>query len=162
MKKRRHKLERVARWGVTLFTCTVAVAWATCQFRVAELILPLPPSDRHLLVFVDPDGVMAGIGRSSPPQPFMFDTAPRRSTDSITFRWPTIGTTARYVWVAAPHWSLVAAGAITAAWLWWRRSVNRHGAPDLVCAQCAYSRLGLAHDVPCPECGTLPTPEAAR
>ena len=162
MKRRRHRLERSARWGCTALVILAAASWLICRFYVAELIVPAPLGDRHVLAFVEPDGVMIGVGRSSPPQRFSFDTAPRRSTDTIESHWPAAGTSPRYVWASVPYWSLVAAGAIGSAWLWRRRWNDRRRArAELVCEQCDYPRAGLAPGAPCPECGTLPTPEAA-
>lgn len=169
MKKRRHRLERVARWGCTVLVVLLAALWWFTLRR--ELFIMTPEwSPGHFAVLqvrqskAYLDCELQGSHNASAGWQVSLTTNNSTGKTDWVRRWaPDIRRGPNYVGLFLPLWlpTLACAGTGTALW---RRLLRVRSAMRIghVCFECFYPRLGLAHDAPCPECGALPTPGAPR
>lgn len=150
------KRRRVAKWGLTVaaaafpLLCVVTMWWGLTvwtgtryygSIRLGALIVGSHPSaaDQAAQVRVD------------------FEERPR------SWKWwlvvQRIGTAGAAAFI--PLWMPALAAGLSAAPFWWTdirdgRRRRRLGH----CPQCGYDRAGLAAEIKCPECGTVPAAAA--
>lgn len=169
MKKRRHRLERAARWGCTALAALTLTAWAFTWWQ--DLCFKTPGiadarwavawlSRGNLTVMISRTKADAATLRSLPKSATVLigQRGSARAPATWTPRLNISSASIEFV-LQLPFLLLVSAAA--GAWLWRRQLVHaRLARTGEKCHHCDYPRLGLASGAPCPECGTLPTPGA--
>ncbi len=165
MKKRRHRLERAARWGCTLACPALLISWPLSMCWYLRLCLP-PIAEHQSSIAINNGSIYFGTvqvheAAGMPPESYFqfgdnarFVRVRRLLPFFDEFLWG---------WTACiPIWIPLA--ICTPASIVLRRRcalLGRGNGCSSACLACGYSRLGLAPGAPCPECGTFPTPEAA-
>lgn len=167
MKKRRHSLERAARWGCTALAALSLIAWAFTWWRDLSVVSPATSDHRYAVVLLSRGNATLSIrirtfeAGTVPPGPH-FKVLSRGKLLQAPNWLPQFRFSGGWLGVAVPLPILLPLLAGSSVWLWVRflrrRTQVRIG---LVCPECLYSRLGLAPGAPCPECGTVPKPEAS-
>lgn len=157
--KKRSRVKLIARWtawalAVLLPAMWVATTWVTAFVR-------FPAGDVH-------SG--AGLGLSDGALSFAHASLDDLPTSGFTAQSPprvppcwrvTGGSHRSLLYIAVPLWIPWACCFPFAFWFYRDHRREKRRRMTGCCPACGYSRLGLAPGAPCPECGTLPTPEAA-
>lgn len=168
MKKRRHRLERAARWGSTLFAVLLTVLWLFTIRRDVFCMTPEWSPGRFGVVQVRHGKALFDYEfqpAHNKSARWMIQVTPITKpgrTEWVT-RWtPGVRQDAIHIAFFLPLWIPILASTATSAWLWNGLFRSRAQVKNsLACPECLYSRTGLAPGAPCPECGTLPNQEAA-
>ncbi len=162
MKKRRHSAGGIVRWSLTAASLVVIVLWIAVQERVWIVSVPIPSGDRAISGHANPEITHVEISNNLGSQGFVFKAARAIGHPNRRFSLPRVDFSGPWAGIDIPHWltSLAIVGMSSLAW-WRYLTIEHRRRSRNECLACGYSRTGLAPDTLCPECGTLPTPEAA-
>ncbi len=168
MKRRRHRLERAARWGCTALAVLLAGIWGFSSRRSLLCISPASTAGQYVACIVHGGILYLEFGQERQPGgsrswALSIETNYPKGRSVWIHEWlPGVVRDPTFWGLSAPLWIPFVVIVVASVWLWvrflHRRTRVRAG---LVCPECLYSRLGLAPSAPCPECGTRRTPEAA-
>lgn len=170
MKMRGHRLERVARWGCTVLAAFTLAAWAYTWSRDLCLKTPGIADERWAVAWLSRGNLSVMISRNkadavalrSLPKNVAVLIGQRGSMDAPATWAPRFKFSPGLIELVLQLPLLLLVSSTTGAWLWRCHSIRaRLARTGEICHSCGYSRAGLAPDAPCPECGSLRTPEGA-
>jgi hypothetical protein len=158
-----------AKWGCSAMALVLAAAFVANRWYVLEIRrVSMPLADEGLRVRVISGLIMVkagGVLHVTFAEPFVWGpdqggVFALEKEQTPLWKWKLERSVAStHPWVFVPLWMPFAPLALAAGALWypgvrltWRR---RRGS----CLTCGYSRQGLAADVVCPECGSVPSPK---
>lgn len=165
MKRRRHRLERAARWGCTVACAALLIAWPISMRWYLRLSLP-PIAEHQSRITINNGSIYFGTvqvdeAAGMPPES-CFQFGDNAKFVRVRRLLPFFG---EFLWgwtACIPIWIPLAICTPATIALWRRRQLSNRGfSSSAACHYCGYSRNGLAPGAPCPECGAAPTPEAA-
>jgi len=155
--KMRGRVKSIARSTIWLLSALLPLIWIASLWGTCYGSVHVVPDGLQLGAVVG-DGLL-GFGVNSKgwlPASFIGG----RDTPAWPREWlPHIVTSSSMIGVTLPLWIpwVVVLGLCSLMHRDHRREKMRR--LNGCCPGCGYSRVGLAPDAPCPECGTLPTPE---
>ncbi|MCC6969686.1 MAG: hypothetical protein IT434_05635 [Phycisphaerales bacterium] len=163
--KKRGRAKSIARWTAWVLAVLLPAMWVTGLF-ITVLVRSPKYSGGHFMAFGLGDGCIVlahtvGPSRASTTHPIL-ETLSARPIRLPRLWLPDIVKSPAGVQIVVPLWLpwLVALGF--SAWFYRDHRREKQRCQNGCCPSCGYSRAGLAPDVPCPECGSLPTPGASR